>query len=687
MEAYRAIDSEPAGKAVAAFVLALWVGSIALEGVSATQADVSAFRGEYWTLAWRAGASALSHATFAAVAGQALAVLIGRTWFAELGLLLLLVTAATGSAAAFPHAQSLAAGLGLGAGFLIWASVRRRPVSERTGRLMILAVLDVLSKSLLTVFAGEQTGFTAVSISAAGWTDLSLSRASDFAGSICAYASILWMIRLNGVSPQAISLALALLVLCLQGAAEAMLGSGLDLWTVISIIGLGQLLRLRAPGADGLGVTSDPAPSGRLCSVHPLSGDAIGRQTPAGNSVSIIVLYALLIAYASLYPLADWRVPGDPLWDFLSIPVAGPISKADVVSNVLAYLPLGYLIAKLLRSQPLNPFGPVLWATALGALLSFCMESIQQYLPSRTPSTVDLLTNTLGTLIGAWMSYAVYQNTDIGGRMRTFRDHWFVTGATTGGGLAAISIWVLAQLSPFAPSLDIGTIRHSLSGIWHFLQHPSNFDRALALTYALNITGLGLLAGTLIRPDRKFLIPFAAIAGGTLFLKIFIAGRTLSPEALSGLFVAVAVLAILQKLTQYAAALGASFFIAAGFAISELTPLGGRLYPFNWVPFASEIERNLNGFGSILAGVWPFVALGYLAQLVVPRPHGKLAFYSGMIIVAAVASVFEWWQTFIPGRYGDITTVLLALFGWRIAWYWRRDCHEMPQTRQIRRSR
>ena len=161
MEAYRAIDSEPAGKAVAAFVLALWVGSIALEGVSATQADVSAFRGEYWTLAWRAGASALSHATFAAVAGQALAVLIGRTWFAELGLLLLLVTAATGSAAAFPHAQSLAAGLGLGAGFLIWASVRRRPVSERIGRLMILAVLDVLSKSLLTVFAGEQTGLPA----------------------------------------------------------------------------------------------------------------------------------------------------------------------------------------------------------------------------------------------------------------------------------------------------------------------------------------------------------------------------------------------------------------------------------------------------------------------------------------------------------------------------------------------
>ena len=87
------------------------------------------------------------------------------------------------------------------------------------------------------------------------------------------------------------------------------------------------------------------------CSVFPYtdSGEMPGAAVAARW---VILLYAGLIAYASFFPLTGWYLPEEPLWRFLQWPHPGRISGADVVSNVLAYVPLGFLL--IARTQAMG---------------------------------------------------------------------------------------------------------------------------------------------------------------------------------------------------------------------------------------------------------------------------------------------------------------------------------------------
>lgn len=72
----------------------------------------------------------------------------------------------------------------------------------------------------------------------------------------------------------------------------------------------------------------------------------------------------------------------------------------DTVCNVLLFLPLGFLYR--LARQPLSD-GNLAHVFRLGFLVSACIEAIQLFLRGRYASPVDLLTNALGSLAGAWL--------------------------------------------------------------------------------------------------------------------------------------------------------------------------------------------------------------------------------------------------------------------------------------------
>ncbi|MFY9317772.1 MAG: teicoplanin resistance protein VanZ, partial [Burkholderiales bacterium] len=58
-----------------------------------------------------------------------------------------------------------------------------------------------------------------------------------------------------------------------------------------------------------------------------------------------LAAYVLLVAYATLYPLAGWRDPGGSAFAFLAAPWPRYVTAFDLAANFLGYVPYGLLCA------------------------------------------------------------------------------------------------------------------------------------------------------------------------------------------------------------------------------------------------------------------------------------------------------------------------------------------------------
>lgn len=342
-------------------------------------------------------------------------------------------------------------------------------------------------------------------------------------------------------------------------------------------------------------------------------------------------------------------------------------SRADILTNVLAYVPLGLLLCLWLQRRGAKVAALVL-ATLLGTVVSLSVEWVQAYLPARVTSLIDFGTNIFGTFLGALLARLVDPESAFGKLLHDLKSGWFKPGALTNMGLIAIVLWALSQTSPFVPSLDLGNLKQGLVPIADWIRGSSGFKFGQAAVYALNIVALCLLARTLGHVRKPVLMLFWLFAGAVLVYKVPVVGRQLSPEALAGWFVALLVVVPFLALAGAGAALVAMLLLVAGFSVAELqTDPVAPHYAFNSVPFLGQME-TINGLGDILENIWPFLALGYLARYAAPATGGAGWAIFGGLLVFALAFGLEYYQQFLPGRHGDITVVLLAIMGWTAPW-------------------
>jgi hypothetical protein len=80
--------------------------------------------------------------------------------------------------------------------------------------------------------------------------------------------------------------------------------------------------------------------------------------------------------------------------------------QRDILINIAGFVVLGFFFC-LYRAASVGKVWAALQATAAGALISFSLEGLQMFLPTRTSSIVDLGANTLGAALGALLALAV----------------------------------------------------------------------------------------------------------------------------------------------------------------------------------------------------------------------------------------------------------------------------------------
>ena len=165
------------------------------------------------------------------------------------------------------------------------------------------------------------------------------------------------------------------------------------------------------------------------------------------------LLYGTLVIYGTLFPLSEWTPPLLGWSNPITHSWPDRASRADIIINVLAYIPLGLFLALWLRPR-LGLVVAVILASLFGSGLSFTLEVLQSALPSRVPTLLDWVTNSGGTILGALIATAFDPRLPVGRVLLKSRNEWFDPGTLINLALVILGLWALTQTAPFVPSFD-----------------------------------------------------------------------------------------------------------------------------------------------------------------------------------------------------------------------------------------
>src|SRR5438552_8679332 len=321
-------------------------------------------------------------------------------------------------------------------------------------------------------------------------------------------------------------------------------------------------------------------------------------------------LYGLMIVYASLEPFSAWMspVPGTPF--FLFAPWPPRLPRADIMINVIAYVPFGFFVGLIGRER--SPTARLVTGTAAGAVLSFVMESLQMFLPTRDASTVDFVTNTVGSGLGAVTAAALNHAPGLRAKLSEWRDRVFIGGHSGDLGIALLRILLIAQVNPGIP-LFAATFDPSL-------ELTRDFAGTLlqAAQSAFNVVGVGLFLALLLHQRRYLggaglvLIGVALMlkgAAAAVLLRSTMWDNWLKPSVTFGVVAGAIALLLMTRLsrplqtTLCAIALLSS--LIAPLLAPDMWQARAPLALFDW-PYGHLL--NFNGLTHAVLVVWPVLA-------------------------------------------------------------------------------
>lgn len=421
----------------------------------------------------------------------------------------------------------------------------------------------------------------------------------------------------------------------------------------------------------------------------------------------VAAAYCLLIVYGSLVPLDFQPLPLDEAVDRfknindLDINVHG---RADLVANLLLYIPLGLLLAYSLaprRSSYVLCGLAVLVAAAASAGIAVGVEFLQLWFPARTVSLNDLRAEIVGGIVGA-LSYVGARALSSRFSFQSLVRHWSVSrvGFAYFAGMLAFSLlpgdFVLSkdefhakladgrvQLVPFAEvTLDaFSVVRIALHvasfvpiGYWlaHLFQ-PINAGGSIRPRALFGALTAG--AGVAILNELVQLAVFTrfstttAVITGTLGTTCGVALQMLT--ALDANSRPAWLRSVMEMATRRRTYRVAAFLISAAIVVLMLAPFhvataeerAHRWQLFRQPLFAAMyVSTEFAALTNILHKGLPFFVLGAaMARSTDPSPP-KSAFAKAVVMVAYAALLgggIEVAQVYLDVHQPDLTDVLI----------------------------
>jgi len=347
-------------------------------------------------------------------------------------------------------------------------------------------------------------------------------------------------------------------------------------------------------------------------------------SAPRGHRLAAIaaLAYSLVIVYASLQPFTGWRLPLQPFGKFILDTWPRWITIDDILFNFIAYVPLGFLIALSLHRQR-GALPAVLLSSLACASLSVVLESVQQYLPARFASNVDLLVNSTGGAVGALIAPLFSPHQRLGQALSELRYRWFEGGPRGDMVLVLAGLWLVAQLHVPLIAFGYGDLRSTFGFGALFPHTADSYLVAEAGVVSLNVAGLGLLLATASRStDIGYWRTLVLLIAGACVLKTAAAMLLLdalrpwswwTPGLGVGIAAALMLLPLLNRLSQRGRSAAALLALIAAVVLVNSMPenpyrpapthlLAGRISHF--LSFAAMLRA--------LSDLWPFLATLFL---------------------------------------------------------------------------
>lgn len=370
----------------------------------------------------------------------------------------------------------------------------------------------------------------------------------------------------------------------------------------------------------------------------------------------------------------------------------GRLSVGDGLANFVAYLPLGVLAGAWGATHARAPVFVLAFVAISG--LSMSMEVVQACLSHRVSSWYDWTMNSLGGLVGLLLSWVAGHGAG----------HRFATAHHAGTSdvharhlhrsslmwplLLFMGAWLMATLSPWRFTLDVGAIRGNLSFLRHFAQwsgpNPWSLTHHLCAWLAM---GFGLHA--VLADWRKSTRWLAAVVAFSVIGQLLLARPVLSFERLLGMGFAFAAFAALAfRLPARLAAFAMPIACWLALAAYQLAPLPGRMAT---ATFHLWPQLGRGGLLGALALALAYCWFGLSLVLALRSTRGAGRSTDAMPVVVGLCAgasmlVLELAQLWVPGRIADTSAPLITMLTFAVGWAVTGQPARMPGSTRIASS-